>query len=208
MNGKDPLTGCVGMIVYAVISLVLAVFGFIIWTIAKWIHDNPETAWKIAVVAFLIVTTPVWLPPIIISMLVMFLCRDLVVFMWSDQASMSSEKAAVLIWLFAVPAVMLITWVIFWVWYPIWYMTPWLVFWMVAPPVIALIAYYLHYFLRPPMKNKVAHPMWPRFVAAEEDMKFDIRAWLITRQGRFLLWWHQFKKQVIASTVSATTKRS
>jgi hypothetical protein len=175
----------------AILFIWLVVLAWIAKTIFDWIDQHPEEAQKVLTGIITFAAFMLWLPQLIGAWVVLFVVCSLPVYAWSDEAGEGAEKAAVVIWLAVIPVVLAVAWmagilVVSSMSAPL---TP--VHWLVASAstVITVGTYYWLYFEHPPTLNGVVHHRWPRFIAAEHQMRFNMRVGFIERSTRFKLWW-------------------
>lgn len=176
----------------ALIGLVLIVAlvcgGFIVWGIwelLKYIVDHPEETERFLKNLFWIVTAPLWLPPVAIARIILFFVRDIPVYIL-HASSTTDPRDMVAFWVAVVPLAIGATLGIALVYLrlqdPNFIYRP--VTWYVMLFFLLLEGcYYFLYFMRP-----LHHHNWPIYIAAEEDILFDIRSSLAVRRYDIRLW--------------------
>ncbi len=182
--------GFAGVIAIVVVIALLVCGGFVIWIIyklAEWCFEHPKEAQQIFVVTLLIVTSPVWVPPVALARLALFFVRDIVIMEW--ERINIDPRDMVAVWLSIVPLAALFVWLLC-----LGGLNQFLLTSHSARDYVALydlltvallLGTYFHFYFNRPLK----HFNTPIFIAAEEYMLFSTRIDLELKKANLRFWW-------------------
>ena len=172
-----------GLIALIVIGAALLCGGVVIWALYKlgeYVVDHPDQVLKALGFGVLVLTAPLWLPPLIAARLILLVLRDVPVYTWQLSGN-HSPRRRIVFWVVGFPLTVALGALIGLVVVARWNTQP--IPWFVAYSGFFLVAlegsYVYLYFCRP-----LHHHNWPIFIAAEEDIRFDIHSAIALRRYR------------------------
>lgn len=186
--------GCAGLLAVFVVFLPIIILGWVVWKVLEWVADHPKevAAFLKAIVQLVLVL--LWAPQLIAAWALMVLARDIPVYLWPESWGAKEERFAIIVWGVFVPMFAIIAWLA---------LTlnlqgrarPENVLLSLVSTGVLVATYYWLYVKKTPQRHGTTHFRWPRFVAAQELLLFDLQIGFVERRTQFRLWQHSLWSQ-------------